>query len=101
MTQYHAICLTGSMHVPAARRDAVIRALNEHTRRSRAEPGCLFFRVRLDPNRRDRLLVEEGFVNKAAFHAHQARLARTTWALVTRGLARDYVLFPCRRRRVR
>lgn len=89
-------CLTGWVELPAHRRDAVLRALPEHIRRTRAEPGCLHFEVVLDPVNRSRLLVSEAYLNQTALAAHRARLARTRWAVLTRGLKRNYREHPCR-----
>lgn len=64
--------------------------LPEHIRLTRQEPGCLLFQVvpdRCDP---DRLLVAERFVDGAAFAAHQARTANSSWGRATQHLKRAY-----------
>jgi len=90
MTDFRQVSLSGWVALPAHRRDVVMRALPRHIRRTRAEPGCLEFRVVLDPLTRQRLLVSETYINEAALEAHRARLARSPWALFSRGLSRHY-----------
>jgi quinol monooxygenase YgiN len=70
---------------------AVIMALPDHIRLTRAEPGCLSFDVTPSD---DPLIwqVAECFADRAAFDAHQARLAGTEWAVQTAGIARDYTI---------
>lgn len=82
--------LSGYLDMDEARRDEVLAALPEHIRLSRAEPGCLAFDVRPDPERPNRLLVEELFADRAAFEAHQARSRESAWGRLTHGLARSY-----------
>ena len=79
--------LEGHMELPEDRRDAVLEALPEHVRLTRAEPGCESFEV--SPGA-DRLDVRESFRDEAAFRLHQARISGTDWEAVTRGLGRDY-----------
>ncbi len=83
------IRLTGHVEVPPARWDAVLAALPEHIRLSQAEPGCLQFLV-VPLVAAGRLEVDETFRDRAAFDAHQARLAGTGWARATTGLVRHY-----------
>jgi len=82
------IRLTGYIDVPADRLDAVSEALVEHLRLTRAEPGCESFDV--TPAGGGRLAVDELFVDRAAFEAHQARSAASEWAQVSAGLERSY-----------
>ena len=89
MTGYQ-IRLTGFVDVPRERWEAVLAALPEHIRLSRAEPGCLEFNVAPDGTVPFRLSVSERFAGKAAFEAHQARLAGSDWAAATKGLPRHY-----------
>ena len=81
--------LTGHMELPLARREAVLAALPDHVRLTRAEPGCLRFDVKEGDGRLD---VFEDFLDDAAFAAHQARIRGTAWEVVTAGLARDYAV---------
>lgn len=68
---------------------AVLFNLPEHTRLTRAEPGCLKFAVTQSA---DPLVfeVEERFLNQEAFDAHQARLRGTTWWEATQKIHRSY-----------
>ena len=70
---------------------AVMMALPDHIRLSRAEPGCLAFDV--TPTS-DPLIwqVDERFADRGAFDAHQARTAQSDWAAQTAGIARDYTV---------
>ncbi len=86
------IRLSGHLDVPEARRAAVAAALDEHVRLSRAEPGCVYFDVMPDPKVPGRWLVDEMFVDRAAFEAHQRRARQGDWGRITAGLARDYVI---------
>ncbi|WP_095589766.1 putative quinol monooxygenase [Actibacterium ureilyticum] len=84
------IRLTGHIDVPADRRAAVMAALPDHIRLTRAEPGCLAFDVTPDPSVPGRLLVSELFTDQTAFDAHQARAGASDWAQVTAGIPRHY-----------
>ena len=69
--------------------DLVRQHLSEHIRLSRAETGCLRFHV--DPT--DDLLVwrlDEAFVDRQAFEAHQTRTRSSVWFKVSLGLGRDF-----------
>lgn len=84
------VILTGHVDVPPERRAAVLAALPEHIRLTRAEPGCLRFDVIESPDTPGRLLVDEAFATPADFRAHQTRSAGSPWAEVTAGLPRTY-----------
>ena len=86
------IRLTGYIHVPANRLDAVTAALPEHIALTRAEPGCLSFEVTPDPDHPGRFSVAELFTDRAAFDAHQARAGASHWAEVTAGIPRHYTI---------
>ncbi|MFD0979880.1 putative quinol monooxygenase [Tropicimonas aquimaris] len=82
--------LTGHFDVPADRLAAVTRALLDHIRLTRAEPGCRLFDVQADPEVPGRFTVSEEFVDRAAFEAHQARIAGSDWAGASEGIDRHY-----------
>ncbi|WP_236967681.1 putative quinol monooxygenase [Microbacterium aurantiacum] len=69
----------------------VVRQLPLHTALSRAEPGCLRFEVTATA---DPLVweVAERFADRAAFDAHQARVAASEWGRATAGIAREYAV---------
>lgn len=70
--------------------DRVAQHLPEHIRLTRAEPGCLRFEVLRSQADPACFAVAETYRDRAAFEAHQARLAATIWAKVTKGIPRDY-----------
>ena len=63
--------------------------LPEHTRLTRAEPGCLSFNVSQTD---DPLVfrVEETFADKAAFQFHVQRSQASAWWQATSGIAREF-----------
>ncbi|WP_421704155.1 putative quinol monooxygenase [Aliiroseovarius sp.] len=86
------ITLTGYIHVPADRLEAVSAALPAHIALTRAEPGCLSFEVTPDHAQPGRFTVSERFIDRAAFDAHQARAGTSPWAEVTAGIPRHYTI---------
>lgn len=72
--------------------DRTAALLPEHIRLTRAEPGCLRFEVWRSQADPCRFAVSEAFIDRAAFAAHQARVAGTDWARATKGIPRDYVI---------
>jgi quinol monooxygenase YgiN len=73
----------------ATEADLVRTYLPEHLRLTRAEPGCLSFIVAATDNP---LVwqVEESFIDKAAFEAHQTRSRASAWHAATAHIRRDY-----------
>lgn len=86
------IFLDGYLEVPPERVADVTQALPEHIALTRAEPGCLSFKVTPSPDDPGRFLVSEIFTNRAAFDAHQARAKTSAWAEITAGLSRHYTI---------
>lgn len=84
------IGLSGHILVPDHDLESVITALPEHIRLTRAEDGCVFFEVTQDPQNPNRFDVREEYTDKYAFEFHQARLAATPWAEITRNVTRHY-----------
>ena len=82
--------LTGHMDVPPERMEAVTIALAEHIALTLAETGCISFEVNPCPDIQGRFLVNETFVNQAAFDHHQTRTKASPWAKITEGLPREY-----------
>lgn len=82
--------LSGQLICSTAADSALVRQyLGEHTRLTRAEPGCLSFEV---TETDDPLIwkVEELFVDQAAFDAHQAQTKASEWAEKTAAIRRSY-----------
>jgi quinol monooxygenase YgiN len=73
----------------AAEADLVRTHLPEHLRLTLAEPGCLSFAVVATDNP---LVwqVEESFIDRPAFEAHQSRSRASAWYAVTAPIRRDY-----------
>ena len=84
------VTLTGYLVVPAGDRETVNAHLPEHIGLTLAEPGCVSFEVRPDPDHADRFLVNEHFRDNAAFESHQARVKSSDWGRATAHLARKY-----------
>lgn len=84
------IRVTGSLTCATAEEAAVVRRLlPDHIRLSRAEPGCLSFDVTPTDNPQVWRL-DESFVDRAAFEAHQHRTKASDWFKATAALERDF-----------
>lgn len=86
------ITLTGTLICTTPQDVAIVaQYLPDHITLSRAEPGCLWFRV---DQSADPLIwtLDEGFVDAAAFAAHQARTRASVWGRVTGLIKRDFQL---------
>ncbi|MBL3550762.1 putative quinol monooxygenase [Rhodovulum sulfidophilum] len=83
------VTVTGWIEATPERLDALRAAAAEHVRLTRAEPGCLRFEMREDPDRPGRFLLDEEFTDAAAFAAHRARKEGTAWELAAAGLPRE------------
>ena len=85
-----AVHLSGRLLCASAEEaDVVRRHLPEHLRLTRAERGCLAFEVTPTD---DPLTwrVEEQFVDRAAFDAHQRRTRASPWGAATAAIRRAY-----------
>jgi len=85
--------LTGQLVCRNAAEATVVRKnLPEHSRLTRAEPGCVSFDV--EPTD-DPLVwqVDECFVDEVSFRRHQMRVADSTWGRATEGIERRYVTY--------
>ena len=84
-----AIRLIGKLICATEEQTAIVREyLPEHIRLSRAEPGCLAFEV--DHAGSMTWSVDERFVDRPAFEAHQNRTKASVWGHQTAGIAREY-----------
>lgn len=84
------IRLSGHLLCGDAAEAASVRAhLPEHVRLTRVEPGCLSFQINPTP---DPLVwrVDETFVDRAAFEAHQARTRASDWWQATSAIKREF-----------
>ena len=86
------ITLTGNLICTVPQdADIVAQYLPDHITLSRAEPGCLWFRVNQSA---DPLIwtMDEGFVDASAFAAHQSRTRASVWGQATAHIKRDFQL---------
>ena len=84
------IIVAGTLTCSSPEEAAIVRTyLPEHIRLSRAEPGCLKFNVVPTD---DPLVwrLDEAFVDRQAFEAHQARTRSSIWFQVSSDLGRDF-----------
>ena len=84
------IRLTGTLNCTTEDDLKIVEAyLPEHTRLSRAEPGCISFSVTQTANP---LIwqLDETYTDQAAFEAHQTRNRASIWWQKSKGLVRDF-----------
>ena len=86
------VTLQGYVIAPKSDLSGVLQALPEHIRLTRAEPGCIVFRVEQDTTNPLRFSVYEEFESRAAFEAHQARIVGTNWEKASKNLTKFYEL---------
>jgi quinol monooxygenase YgiN len=86
------IHLSGHIDVPPDRMDAVTTAVVNHIALTRAEAGCISFKVTPCPDVKGRFLVNETFIDQAAFDRHQTRTKASPWAKISEGLPREYTI---------
>lgn len=86
------IILKGFIIVPPNDLAAVKNELDNHIQLTRAETGCLIFKVIQDPLNPCRFDVYEEFVDQAAFQAHQARVKSSRWGEITVNVERNYTV---------
>lgn len=84
------IVLSGHITVPDQELQAVREELPVHIAATKAEPGCLVFRVEEDPNQPGRFEVYEEFVSREAFDAHQERVRASDWGQISKNAERSY-----------
>jgi quinol monooxygenase YgiN len=84
------IRVTGTLTCANAAEAGIVRThLPEHIRLSRAESGCLSFNV--EPTENPLVWrLDESFVSREAFEAHQTRTRASDWFRATAGLTRDF-----------
>jgi len=86
------VILQGFIIVPLSELAIVKRELDAHIHLTRAETGCLIFKVTQDPLNPCRFDVYEEFVDEAAFQAHQARVKSSRWGKITVNVERHYTV---------
>ena len=86
------ITLQGYIIVPDVDLKIVTAELITHTKLSKAEVGCLHFRVTLDENNPNKFNVYEEFVDQMSFDKHQSRVKNSHWGKVTKRVERHYTI---------
>lgn len=71
--------------------ESIKNHLPEHIRLSRAETGCHSFAV-IETENPLIWKVEEAFVDKSSFEAHQQRTKASVWGKATASIAREYTV---------
>ncbi|MGL4886522.1 MAG: putative quinol monooxygenase [Aeromonas veronii] len=88
----YKIILKGFIIIPPNDLAAVKDELDNHICLTRAETGCLTFKVTQDSLNPYRFYVYEEFVDEAAFQAHQARVKSSRWGEITVNVERHYTV---------
>ncbi|MEV3831980.1 putative quinol monooxygenase [Aeromonas allosaccharophila] len=86
------VILKGFIIVSSNDLAAVKDELDNHIQLTRAETGCLIFKVTQDPLNPCLFDVYEEFVEQAAFQAHQARVKSSRWGEITVNVERNYTV---------
>lgn len=86
------IILEGSIVVPEEDLEAVLSELPKHVKLTRAEPGCLVFKVTQHADDACKFDVYEEFENRAAFEAHQTRVRASEWGQIAQNVTRHYTV---------
>lgn len=86
------VILSGHIVVPESELTVVREALAIHIEATRAEDGCLVFRVEEHVSETGRFDVYEEFETPAAFHFHQQRVKESEWGSVTKNVVRHYTI---------
>lgn len=76
--------------VPTQDLQSVRQALVDHIALTRAEDGCIVFKVVEDPEQAGRFEVYEEFADSDSFAAHQTRVQDSHWGKVSVNVARHY-----------
>lgn len=84
------IILQGTIEVPMSELTQVKAALESHIKLTRAEPGCLVFKVESAQDCPNRFHVYEEFIDQAAFEYHQNRVKQSDWGKVSQHAVRNY-----------
>jgi len=87
------IRLSGRLICASPEEAEIVRQfLPDHVRLTKAEPGCISFDV---AQTEDPLVwrVEESFVDKLAFEAHQTRTRSSDWGSATSAIRREFKIF--------
>ena len=86
------VILQGHIIVSDSDLARVTNELANHITLTKAEHGCLIFKVAVDRQNPHKFNVYEEFVNQAAFDNHQQRVKQSTWGQVTQNVNRHYAI---------
>ncbi|AJQ94918.1 putative quinol monooxygenase [Gynuella sunshinyii] len=84
------VVLMGHIIVPRSSLEAVMAELDNHIAQTLQEPGCLVFDVKQDKYQSNRFNVYEEFVDNDAFEAHQIRVRKSLWGILSAKAERHY-----------
>jgi quinol monooxygenase YgiN len=84
------IILQGHIIVPESDLTIVKNVLLSHIELTRAEQGCLVFKVTVDSLNSNKFNVYEEFCSQEAFSHHQIRVKQSIWGQVTHNVERHY-----------
>lgn len=84
------ITLQGYIIVPESDLTVVKNTLVSHIELTRAESGCIVFKVTVDSLNPNKFDVYEEFCNQESFEQHQIRVKKSTWGKVTHNVKRYY-----------
>lgn len=90
MSVMSKVTLKGYVLVPESDLQRVKSELDDHTRLTLLEPGCITFRVTESGQNPLRFDVYEEFIDEAAFDAHQKRVKESDWGQITTNVERYY-----------
>lgn len=84
------IILKGHIIVPESDLSIVKNALLSHIELTRAELGCIVFKVTVDSLNPNKFDVYEEFCSQESFSHHQIRVKQSIWGQVTHNVERHY-----------
>ena len=84
------VILQGYIIVPESDLQTVTEELENHTRLTLEEEGCLVFSISRDEATPGRFNVYEEFKDEQAFLAHQERVRLSRWGEITKSVERHY-----------
>ncbi len=90
MSGMSKVTLKGYILVPESDLLRVKSELENHTRLTLQEPGCITFRVIESEQNPLRFDVYEEFIDESAFDAHQKRVKASYWGTLTTNVERHY-----------
>tara|TARA_R110002072_G_scaffold301148_1_gene480112 strand:- start:669 stop:953 length:285 start_codon:yes stop_codon:yes gene_type:complete len=84
--------LEGHIIVSESDLAAVMEELKNHITNTRAEKGCITFKVSQDPNNKCRFNVYEEFDSAESFQYHQRKVQASVWGSIAANVERNYTI---------